>query len=55
MALGKSPDELLVITGEAISEKLGGLPKEYEHCAFLAAETLQEALNDYIIKRPRKK
>ena len=51
MALGKSPDELLSVTGEAIIEKLGGLPKEEEHCAFLAAETLQEALNCYMIKQ----
>jgi len=55
MALGRSPDELLEITGEAILEKLGGLPKEEEHCAFLSAETLQEALNDYMIKTRGKK
>jgi nitrogen fixation protein NifU and related proteins len=50
MALGKSPDEILEITGEAIIEKLGGLPSAERHCAFLSAETLQEALNDYMIK-----
>ena len=55
MALGRSLDELLEITGEAILEKLGGLPKEEEHCAFLSAETLQEALNDYMIKTRGKK
>ena len=54
MALGKSPDELLQITGEAILGELGGLPKEDEHCAFLAGETLQEALIDYMIKQTRK-
>ena len=51
MALGKNPDEIVEITGEAILEKLGGLPKEDEHCAFLSAETIQEALNDYMIKQ----
>lgn len=55
MALGKSPDELLEITGESILEKLGGLPKEEQHCAFLSAETLQEALNDYMVKTFGKK
>jgi nitrogen fixation NifU-like protein len=50
MALGKSPDEILEITGEAIIEKLGGLPSTERHCAFLSAETLQEALNDYMSK-----
>ena len=51
MAIGKDPDELVGITGEVILEKLGGLPEENEHCAFLAAESLQEALNDYMIKQ----
>ncbi len=51
MAFGKSPDELLEVTGEAILEKVGGLPEEDRHCAFLAGETLQEALNDYMIKQ----
>lgn len=50
MAQGKGPDELLEVTGEAILKRLGGLPKEEAHCAFLAAETLQEALHDYMIK-----
>ena len=51
MAHGKTPDELLDVTGEAILEKLGGLPKEEEHCAFLAGETLQEALSNYMKKQ----
>ena len=54
MALEKTPDELLEVTGEAILERLGGLPKEEEHCAYLAGETLQEALNDYITKQVKK-
>jgi nitrogen fixation NifU-like protein len=54
MALGKGPEELLEITGVSILEKIGGLPKEEEHCAFLASETLQEALNDYMIKNSKK-
>jgi len=54
MSIGKTPDELLSITGEAIREKLEGLPSEDEHCAFLAAETLHGALNNYMIKQTRK-
>jgi nitrogen fixation NifU-like protein len=54
MALGRTPDEILNITGDAIIRKLGGIPKEDEHCAYLAAETLQEAMNDYMIKTARK-
>jgi nitrogen fixation NifU-like protein len=54
MAIGRNPDELLEISGEAILQKLGGFPKEDEHCAKLAAETLQEALNNYMIKQTRR-
>jgi len=50
-ALGKTPDELVEISGETILDILGGLPKENEHCAFLAAETLQEAVDNYMKKR----
>ena len=48
LSIGKSPDELLEITGEVIMKALGGLPKEDGHCAFLAAEALQGALDDYM-------
>jgi nitrogen fixation NifU-like protein len=51
MAIGRAPEEVLDITGEAILERLGGLPETDRHCAFLASETLQEALNDYMIKQ----
>ena len=53
LALGKDPDELTNITGETILNILGTMPKEDRHCAFLAAETLQEALNDFMIKSNR--
>jgi nitrogen fixation NifU-like protein len=55
LALGKSPDELVEISGETILDMLGGLPEEDRHCALLAAETLQEALDDYMRKQRRKK
>ncbi|MBW1852383.1 MAG: iron-sulfur cluster assembly scaffold protein [Deltaproteobacteria bacterium] len=54
LSLGKSPDEILDITGEAILEELGGLPEEDRHCAFLSADALHEALNDYMIKQKRR-
>ena len=53
LSLGKSPDEILDITGEAILKELGGLPEEDKHCAFLSADALHEALNDYMIKQKR--
>jgi nitrogen fixation NifU-like protein len=50
MSLGKTPDEILEITGDSIMHALGDFPAAEEHCAFLAAETLQEAIHDYMIK-----
>jgi len=55
LAHGKNPDELAEISGETILEVLGGLPEEDRHCALLAAETLQEALDDYMRKQRTKK
>lgn len=49
LSIGKNPDELSEITGETVIKTIGGLPKEERHCAFLAAETLQEALSNYMI------
>ena len=54
LALGKTPDQLIEITGETILEVLGIFPKEDQHCAFLAAETLQEALEDCMKKKAPK-
>lgn len=54
LAHGKSPDEVTDITGEMILGVLGGLPEKDRHCAFLASEGLQEALDDYMKKQRRK-
>jgi nitrogen fixation NifU-like protein len=51
MAIGSDVDALAAITGEAILEKLGRMPEEDRHCAFLAAATVQEALHNYMIGR----
>lgn len=48
ITLGKNPDQLTEITGEEILKRMGTFPKEDEHCAYLAAETIQEALNRYM-------
>ncbi|MFZ5569675.1 MAG: iron-sulfur cluster assembly scaffold protein [Thermodesulfobacteriota bacterium] len=48
LAMGKNPDELADITGEAILQAIGRLPKEDHHCTELAAATLQEALHQYM-------
>lgn len=54
MARGKTPDEITEITAQSILEQLGEFPKGEEHCAFLAAETLQEALHRCMLKESKK-
>ena len=54
LARGKSPDQILEISGDSILKELGGLPEDQQHCAFLAAETLETALHDYMVKQNKK-
>ncbi len=54
MAHGKTPDELTDITGESILAKLGAFPEEDQHCAFLAAGAVQEALHQYMTAKRKK-
>jgi len=39
---------------EAIEKAVGGLPEDKMHCASLAAETLQEAVNQYFLKQTKR-
>jgi len=48
MAKGKSITETQKIGQQNVLDALGGLPDESEHCALLAANTLREAVRDYI-------
>ena len=48
LAIGNDPEELKKITAETILEVIGGLPEEDQHCASLAANTLQMALFRYL-------
>lgn len=47
MAKGKSIVDALKIGQQDVLDALGGLPKESEHCALLAANTLKEAIDNY--------
>jgi nitrogen fixation NifU-like protein len=49
-ALGRTAEQLADVSGDTILGVLGVFPEEDRHCAYLAAETLQEALNDYMKK-----
>lgn len=47
MALGKTLDEAMAITNEAVADELGGLPKNKMHCSNLGADALHKAIEDY--------
>jgi len=48
MAKGRIIEEVRDITPAKIIKALGGLPVDHEHCASLAAGTLQLAMTDYL-------
>lgn len=52
MAIGKTIDEALVLTNQAVAEALDGLPPAKMHCSNLAADALHEAIKDYRAKHP---
>jgi nitrogen fixation NifU-like protein len=51
LARGKSIIEAQKITQQDVLEALGGLPEDNLHCALLAANTLKEAIKDYLASR----
>lgn len=50
MVLGKTLDEALKISNQAVAEALDGLPPVKMHCSNLAADALHEAIKDYMEK-----
>jgi nitrogen fixation NifU-like protein len=48
MAKEKSVAQALRIGQQDVLEALGGLPEESQHCALLAANTLKQAVEDYL-------
>jgi nitrogen fixation NifU-like protein len=51
LAKGKSVHEAQRITQQDVLDGLGGLPDESRHCALLAANTLKEAIKDYVASK----
>jgi len=51
MVKGKTIEEAQEITDKDVSEALHGLPKEKMHCSNLAADGLQNALEDFFNKK----
>jgi nitrogen fixation NifU-like protein len=48
LSKGKTPEEILDIDPAMIREAVGGLPRDYQHCAALAADTLHAAIDNYM-------
>ncbi|MFW6109898.1 MAG: iron-sulfur cluster assembly scaffold protein [Patescibacteria group bacterium] len=44
---GKTLDEAVELSNEALSEALGGLPPTKEHCSVLAADAVKKAIKKY--------
>ena len=47
MAIGKTIEEALALTNEAVAKELGGLPPNKMHCSNLGADALHKAIEDY--------
>ncbi|HYA31858.1 MAG TPA: Fe-S cluster assembly scaffold protein NifU [Thermodesulfovibrionales bacterium] len=47
MVKGKTLDEALRISKEAVAHELGGLPPQKMHCSNLGADALKKAIEDY--------
>ena len=47
LVMGKTIEEALKISNDAVTEALGGLPTQKRHCSVLAEQALQAAIEDY--------
>ena len=47
---GKTLEEALALTNNAVAEALGGLPKVKMHCSVLAEQAVRSAIDDYLRK-----
>ncbi|MBM9514305.1 iron-sulfur cluster assembly scaffold protein [Desulfogranum marinum] len=51
IAIGKTVEEIFDLTGEDVLNKIGQFPEQEEHCAYLAIKTVQDAVNNYMVKK----
>ncbi|MDR4506865.1 MAG: Fe-S cluster assembly scaffold protein NifU [Candidatus Brocadiaceae bacterium] len=50
MIIGKTLDDALKLTNQAVAEALDGLPPAKMHCSVLAEEAIEAAIDDYLKK-----
>ena len=48
---GKTIEEAMKITNNAVAEALGGLPPVKMHCSVLAEQAFKSAINNYYVKK----
>jgi len=53
LAIGRSLEEVLDMSGDEVLRHIGSFPEAEEHCATLAVQTLQEAVNAFLINQAR--
>ena len=51
LVAGKDLDDATQIGGDTVLRALGALPEEEQHCAYLAAEALQAAIHEWMLKK----
>jgi nitrogen fixation NifU-like protein len=51
LVMGKTIDEALKVTNQAVAAALDGLPPQKMHCSNLAADALHRAIEDYRNKK----
>jgi len=54
LATGRAIEEVFGLSGADVLKEIGAFPEAEEHCAYLAVQTLQEALNEYMVARTQK-
>ena len=47
---GRTIEEALALTNDAVAEALGGLPRVKMHCSVLAEQAVRSAIDDYLRK-----
>lgn len=53
MAVGRTAEEILDITGDEVLARAGQIPEDHHHCAFLAVTSLHEAVNRHMHPGPK--